>query len=274
MTGNIGKHLFLALIVIVLLIGIYISINSASFRLNSTEHFYNPPTETTVTTAAPTISPALLYPAPVNFRILNISPIGIDVSFNPPPTPTGSAKLKHYNIIIASMDSKGTVINSQRMFLQPINTCIIPDIPDTTLPSNQQLQCSYNIPITAGANEETFKAGLMAIYDTGSSQIIDPQDTLKVFKLGLSVAKNIDIFNAGQSAIKALQQSNTNILSGSSNQNMLGTADGQFQLISQSLGGYPNNLYVSQETGADTLTQAANKQLSLGIVNVNVNAMP
>jgi hypothetical protein len=55
---------------------------------------------------------------------------------------------------------------------------------------------------------------------------------------------------------------------------MLGTADGQFQLISQSLGGYPDNLYVSQETGADTLTQAANKQLSLGIINVNVNAMP
>ena len=269
MTDNICKHLFLALIVIVLLTGIYISINSASFRLNSTEHF-NPPPEP---------SELLLYPAPVKFRILNISPTGIDVAFNPPPEPAANlanvkATLINYNIIIASMDSNGTVVNGQRMFLQPINTCVIPDIPDTTLPTNQQYLCSYNIPITAGANEETFKAGLMAIYDTGSSQIVDPQDTLKVFKLGLSVANNIDVYNAGQSAIKALQQSNTNILSGSSNQNMLGTADGQFQLISQSLGGYPENLYVSQETGADTLTQAANKQLSLGIVNVNINALP
>ena len=60
MTENIGKHLFLALIVIVLLIGIYISINSASFRLNSTEHFGEPDPK---------------YPAPVNFRILNISEV-------------------------------------------------------------------------------------------------------------------------------------------------------------------------------------------------------
>jgi hypothetical protein len=261
---DLGKHLFLLLVAFILLMGIYISYNSSAFSLssrNSVEHFS---------------APSPLYPEPIKFKLVNINKDSIDLEFSPPPIPSnpdGSIpipmpQLINYCIIIASMNDKGAVINGQRMFLQPINTCVLPDVPDTTLPENQRNICKYTIPINQGVNEVSFKAGLMAVYDIGDSTIIDPSN-IQVFKLGLSLPDNINVYNAGLDAIKAQQKINSSIMN-NDNKNLLCTADGQFELIRQSLGGYPDNLYISQEIGQDTLAAAVNKQLSLGIINVNV----
>jgi hypothetical protein len=173
------------------------------------------------------------------------------------------------------MDKDGNIVNGQRMFLQPINTCVMPDVPNLTLPTYQQFMCKFSIPITQQKNEDTFKVGVMAIYDTGSSDIINPSN-VTVFKLGLSLPANISVFNAGVSAIKTLQDLSTSPLS--SDKNILGTADGQFEMIKSSLGGYPDQLFINQSIGADTLNQALSKQLSLGIIDIkvsgNLNTIP
>lgn len=260
---ELGKHLFLLLVIFILLVGIYINYKSPAFKLesrNNIEHFANP-------------SP--LYPEPIKFKLVDIGKNSIDVEFSPPPVPSNTdgtipspmPQLLKYCIIIASMDEKGAVVNGQRMFLQPINTCTMPDVPDTTLPENQRYICKYTIPINQAANEVSFKAGLIAIYDSGNSNIVDPSN-VQVFKLGLSLPENINIYNAGIEAINIQRKLSSSILN---NQNVIGTADGQFEIIRQSLGGYPDNLFISQEVSQDTLANAATQQLSLGIIDINVN---
>ncbi len=244
-----------------MIIGVYMTYKSPTFKLSNfanTEHF---------TTSS-------LYPEPINFKVVEINKDGIIVEFNPPPMPTNAdgsvpspmPQLLKYCIIIASMDDKGTIVNGQRMFLQPSNSCTSPDITNVSLPENQRFVCNYKISIVPGENELSFKVGLMAIYDLGNSNVINPSN-ITIFKLGLTLSDNINVYNEGVSAIKTKQKLTESIFKPD---NILGAADGRFEMIRQSLGGFPDNLFINQEVGEHTLSDAINKQLSLGIINVNV----
>lgn len=264
---DLGKHLFLLLVILILLVGIYLSYKSPAYNLSS---FNLQP----LLKKIEGFTTSTLYPEPVNFKIVEIAKTGITVEFNPPPPPSNAngtipspmPQLLKYCVIVASMDDKGAVVNGQRMFLQPADTCTNPDIKNTSLPESQRFLCNYKISLVPNDNEVSFKAGLMAIYDTGNSNVVNPIN-VNIFRLELSLGDNINIFNEGLSALKTKQQMNSSILSG---QNVMGTADGQFEMIKQSLGGYPDNLYLEQSVGEHTLSDAINKQLSLGIVNVNL----
>jgi hypothetical protein len=261
---DLGKHLFLLLVTLILLVGIYLSYNSPTFNLSSLSIKHKIEGFTTST----------LYPEPVNFKIIDINKTGITVEFNPPPPPSNSdgtipspsPQLVKYCIILASMDDKGAIVNGQRMFLQPVDNCTNPDIKNTSLPESQRFLCNYKISLVPNENEVSFKAGLMAIYDTGNSNVINPSN-INIFRLELSLGDNINIFNEGVAALKSKQKMTSSILN---SQNVIGTADGQFEMIKQSLGGYPDNLYIEQSIGEHTLSDAINKQLSLGVVNLNL----
>lgn len=258
---DLAKHLFLLLIIIIMIIGVYMTYKSPAFKLSNfanIEHF--------------TTSP--LYPEPINFKVVEINKDGIIVEFNPPPMPTNAdgtmpssiPQLLKYCIIIASMDDKGAIVNGQRMFLQPSNSCTSPDITNVALPESQRFVCNYKIPIIPDDNEVSFKAGLMAIYNSGNSNVINPSN-ISIFKLGLTLSDNINIYNEGVSAIKTKQKLTESIFKPD---NVIGAADGHFEMIRQSLGGYPDNLFINQEIDQHTLSDSINKQLSLGIIDVNV----
>lgn len=252
---TLGKHLFLILLLgTVLLLALLIN-KSHAFTLEG----FDVPT------------PQQLYPAPINFKIISIDGTGINVSFNPPPVPASSSNgsqpiLKNYAIIVAGIDKSGNVLKSNRVYIKDKSTCFMPDVPDTTLPVLQQPVCSFRIPINPEADEVTFKVGLTAIYDTGNSDIIN--SNLEVIKLGMTVADNINVYNAGLTAIAAARQQAGSIYQTSGGTPT--TGNDQFALIKQSLGGYPDALLIKQETGADTLNKALASQLSLGILDINI----
>lgn len=52
---------------------------------------------------------------------------------------------------------------------------------------------------------------------------------------------------------------------------VISTANGEFEYIKSNLGGYPDNLYLQLDTNYHTLNELATKQLSQGILNVNVH---
>lgn len=49
------------------------------------------------------------------------------------------------------------------------------------------------------------------------------------------------------------------------------SADGKLEFIKRNLGGYPDNLFVEERTGPKSLGELAKRQLSLGILDINVH---
>lgn len=252
------KTLFILLVIIILCSGLYLYKTSSTFNL---ENFG--------------VNTTSLYPAPINFKIVSINSNSVVISFNPPPTPTnanGSSIipslipiLQNYMIVLVGLDNTGKPIGTQRIFLKPTTNCSSPNVVDLSLPENQRLSCSYTIHIVPEAGEVNYRIGVMSVYDKGISDVAST-DKLGVFQLGLSVEQNSNIFKAG---LKVLQETEE----ATQNENVMSTVNGNYEVLMRQLGNYPDNLYISQQTGPDSLSNLITKQLSLGIVDVNLHNM-
>jgi len=234
-----SKNLFILLVVIILLTGLYFYKTSSKFNL---ENFNG--------------EDLLLYPAPINFVIVSVSSNNVQISFNPPPQPTETDGmvpspipiLQSYMIVLVGLDNTGTPIGTKRILVKQPNTCSTQSTINLTLPENQRLNCNYTIPIIPENGEVSYKIGVIAIYDTGISNVSS---------------------NTQSGYFQLSSESQTT----SDKDNVLATAGGSYEVLMKQLGGFPDNLYIAQEIGSNSLSNLITKQLALGVVNVNLNNM-
>jgi hypothetical protein len=123
-----------------------------------------------------------------------------------------------------------------------------------------------------------YKVGVSAIYANGNSEFITPINIASdYFVLDTNINAQTAAYNEYlqyTASQKALQNSAAGIGSGASNyRGTLATADGQYEMMKQQLGNYPNNLEISEEMQhAGTLADLVDKSMALGKVIVNVKS--
>jgi hypothetical protein len=214
----------------------------------------------------------------VNFKVDKIGNNNVGISFTPPMLPKNTdgsmpdapPKVKNHNIIVVGMDADNMPVpNGKRIFLyDPMAICVPNTLPNSQLAPDQQFVCSYSVPITAEPGEVYYKIGLMSIYsDGGNSNIVDPSN-IGVFKLGVSLDNQLNIYKAGTAVLQA--QFDEAQVPGS-----IGDAgsDMYLQNIRASLGGYPDNLLLDAQDSGETgrLAELAAHDLALGVIDVKIN---
>jgi hypothetical protein len=118
-----------------------------------------------------------------------------------------------------------------------------------------------------------YKLGVSAIYENYNTQFVMPYNVNspdKLFTVGASTEVQNQQYNDFISYQSSLNDKNT---SGASNPytQTISTADGQYELIKSQLGNYPNNLVLNdQTTNSSTLSDLIDKNMALGILNINV----
>ena len=118
-----------------------------------------------------------------------------------------------------------------------------------------------------------YKLGVSAIYENYNTQFVMPYNVNspdKLFTVGASTEVQNQQYNDFLTYQSSLNDKNT---SGASNPytQTISTADGQYELIKSQLGNYPNNLVLNdQTTNSSTLSDLVDKNMSLGIFNINV----
>lgn len=206
---------------------------------------------------------SLEFPTPENFKIVKINMDSVDISFK---VPTTEQKVDYYNVIVSSY--KGDNLD------MPIGgfKALFKNLEELDCDNNNK--CSVNIRIKDNGedmdNELYYRIGLMAVYENGHSRIVD-HSNLEVFKLGTDINRQIKLIEQARQIIEEKPVVSEPIERDEDSGEVCAMADGKFELIKQKLGGYPDNLFLEQQTGSNSLAELAQRQLSLGILDVNVH---
>jgi hypothetical protein len=211
----------------------------------------------------------IIFASPKNVRIEKINDDGVDISFDTPEVSSKSGVVKSYKLIIIKYDNPDRSNPSDHHIIHSF----IPDA-DKCEPNlgKDTMNCTRNIKLDkTNNNGETiyYRLGLMAVYQKGTSSIIGHVN-IKTFRLGVSVMKHLAVLqNAEREERK--EQVSLGDIDATENDNIIATADGRFKEISAELGGYPDNLFLEEHTGPQSLSELLKRQLSLGILNVNID---
>lgn len=253
-------------------------------------------TGTGVTTTTPITMPALsqqeqlnkqldtIFPPPQNVRV-DVTPTSCTVNFGV-TLDTGSPIPQKMLIVLAKYDKNRNQVGSTNIYLsdeyvlnnaQAANPNIIQNVCQIL---NGVPSCQYTFTdlIAKDQNGESYnyKVGVSAIYANGNSAFVGPSNIKADYFI---LDKSIDLQTAAfqeylnyigtQNAQSALSQGINNGIAA----NTLATADGQYEIMRQQLGNYPDNLEISEEnirTGA--LTDLIDKSMALGKVVINVKS--
>ena len=119
-----------------------------------------------------------------------------------------------------------------------------------------------------------YRVGISAIYANNNSDFASPENiTNQYFILNTSIENQTIEYNNYLTFKQQSQNLEAGGRNSSNSKNILSTADGQYELIKQQLGDYPNNLDVSNDTvRQNTLTDLIDKSMSFGKMIVNVDS--
>lgn len=276
--SNIGIIAALAVLFIVLIL------NYNRCYVNINENFDVPvldvetvPQITNVPSQLSTPVSTSKYPNPKNVRV-NVTPTSCTLNFNVDISQNVPIPEK-FIVVLAQYDKNKKYLGSNKFYLsdeyalgnrQALNPELHQNLCSIV---NGLPTCSYtfnNLTATdVNGDAYLYKIGVSAIYSDGNSDFVLPSNIMNSFFI---LDTNIDAQTQEyQDFLKyktAVQETKTNIMSS----NMISTADGQYEMIKNQLGNYPDNLEISnEEIRSNTLADLIDKSMSLGKIIVKVN---
>jgi hypothetical protein len=207
-----------------------------------------------------------VFSSPKNLRIDKIYDDSVDISFDTPEVSASSGNVKSYKIIIVKYDNPDRSNPSEHYIIHSFNPDSDKCVDNT---GRDTMNCSRNIKLskeTDGGDTIYYRIGLMAIYNNGTSSIIG-HNNVPTFRLGVSVMKHLAILKNAEKEENEDSINLSNIETSADNENVVATADGRFEYVKRQLGGYPDNLFLDEHTGPNSLSELIKRQLSLGILN-------
>ena len=221
-------------------------------------------------------SSSIVCPSPTNLQIEKITESNIEYSFNTPQFNEINSKCKvagmsYYLIVAKYKDSAAAVpVSDDEYVIYSFSEANEKVATSSNLNSGEKWYRKLNLKMTDDNDKPIFyRLGLMAVYSNGFSPIITHYN-IRTFRLGVSVLQHLAILQHGYSndgSTNNVSLENIEVDGGDT----VATADGKFEVIKRQLGGYPDNLFIEERTGPNSLNELINRQLSLGILNVNVH---
>ena len=223
----------------------------------------------------------IMYQAPSNVKIsINNSSVKLSFSINidteNPMIPKG------FFIILVQYDKTFTITGNNKFFLSNETEINISNVKNKDLRSvcttiNGIPTCEYtfeNIEIVDVKGDPFYyKIGVAAIYENGNSSFSSPYNVNSVNKL-FSLNKNIDDQNSLYSDFIKYRDDQEKIKQSTSlsNSELLSSADGQYEFLKSQIGGYPDNLFIDDDSHKKyTLNNLVDKSMSEGILNISVS---
>lgn len=218
----------------------------------------------------------LLTPEPQDVRI-SINGGSITVNFtlsiaNNEPLP------KKFLVVLAQYDNTLKNTGNNKFYLSneyELNTAI--SATQTTYQTNLCSlvnglpACKYvfsNLDtVDNNGNLYYYKLGIAAVYDWGNSKFVIPYNVNSpnnLFTLDTTIENQDNLYNE----FIQYKKQKTASANAQSNNMMIATADGQYELIKSQLGNYPSNLIL--DTPENKLSDLVDKSMVQGILNVNV----
>ena len=259
---------------------------------NKKETFHNPD--------APEENPEESRPKPNGFRIINMNTTSITVEFYGPESHEEDDEELHlienpyYNDNDSTSDIKGYIIIIAK-YNGPTEEGVLNGNYKTVYINNTSSnRARINIPkynsnyfkktinlLDNGESVEDlknvyFKIGLTAVYKKGThkgnSDIVDIENQSLAsnnyrFQLKNKNMEQQDIDFEEYLRFKSDQPTEIEV----SNDTCANSADGNMEFIKRNIGGYPENLFLEERTGPNSLSELAKRQLSLGILDVNIH---
>jgi hypothetical protein len=115
-----------------------------------------------------------------------------------------------------------------------------------------------------------YRIGISAIYENSNSPFVSPSNLKNEYFI---LDTNINAQTQEYQEYLNFKKSSDSLATASNYKNTLATADGQYEQIKKQLGGYPDNLEISNETvRQNTLTDLIDRSMSLGKIVVDVKS--
>jgi hypothetical protein len=217
------------------------------------------------------------YPAPKNVRV-NVTPVSCTLNFNVDISNNNPIPEK-FIVILAQYDKNKKYLGSNKFYLsdeysignrQAVNPELHQNLCSIV---NGLPTCSYSFNNLVGTDINgdayLYKIGVSAIYKDGNSDFTLPSNIINNFFI---LDTNIDAQTQEYQEFIKYKSVNQSTESDSMSSNMLSTADGQYEMIKNQLGNYPDNLEISnEEIRSNTLSDLIDKSMSLGKIIVKVN---
>lgn len=234
------------------------------------------------------------YPEPKGFRIINMKNDEIEIEFYSPETILCDDVLKlkensnlsaedniyKYVVVLATYKNKNT---TQSPIDDNFKTFYID--PENNNETNQFLKYNSNyytykikVPTTEDeyGNKYYHRIGLFISYiygeNQGQSNIINVENSRIIgnnyyFQLQDQDVQQSDIAFEEYLKFKQEKPKEVKITTDTCEYG----ADGNLEFIKRNLGGYPDNLFLAERTGPKSLGELTKRQLSLGILDINVH---
>lgn len=217
------------------------------------------------------------YPAPKNVRV-NVTPISCTLNFNV-DIKNNTPIPEKFIVILAQYDKNKKYMGSNKFYLsdeyslgnrQAINPELHQNLCSIV---NSLPTCSYSfnnlVATDINGDAYLYKIGVSAIYKDGNSDFILPSNIMNNFFI---LDTNIDEQTQEYQDFVKYKSANQSTKSDSISGNMISTVDGQYEMIKNQLGNYPDNLEISnEEIRSNTLSDLIDKSMSLGKIIVKVN---
>ncbi len=219
------------------------------------------------------------YPNPTNVRV-NVTPTSCTLNFNVDisqnkPTP------EKFIVVLAQYDKNKKYLGSNKFYLSDEyalgnRQAINPELQQNLCSIiNGIPTCSYtfnNLNATdVNGDAYLYKIGVSAIYKDGNSDFTLPSNIINNYFI---LDTNIDEQTQEYQDFLKYKSASTNVANKQdiSSSNVMSTADGQYEMIKNQLGNYPDNLEISnEEIRTNTLSDLVDKSMSLGKIIVKVN---
>lgn len=216
----------------------------------------------------------VVCPSPTNLQIEKITETDVEYSFNTPQFNDENSKCKgsgmsYYLIVAKYKDSSAAVpISDDEYVIYSFSDADERVSTSSNLNSGEKWYRKLNLKMKDVNDKPIFyRLGLMAVYPNGFSPIITHYN-IRTFRLGVSVLQHLAILQHGYSNDNnTVSLENIEVDGGDT----VATADGKFEIIKRQLGGFPDNLFIEEQTGPQSLNDLVKRQLSLGILNVNIH---
>ena len=224
------------------------------------------------------------YQMPINVRI-NIMDRSLTVNFSL-DIMNGKKLPKNFLIVLIQYDNNMVNTGNNKFYMSneyEINSSVSSDsktsnnvcILSNGIPSCQYIFDNLDIIDTNG-NIFYYKIGVSAIYEDGNSGFATPLNVNsinKVFTLNESIDYQNSIYDEFLEFKKQKEMLNSASNPIYKNNDLLSSADGQYEFIKAQLGGYPDNLILNDRSNVqNSLNDLVDKSMAQGSININVSA--
>ena len=232
-----------------------------------------------------------LPPKGNGFRIIDIKEDSITIEFYAPEASERSNPdspliennrysnndIKGYFILLAkynnnSNDAEPIDGNYRTIFIENNKN----NVSAITIPTFNSDYFTKTININEEKNDDDskfyYRIGLIVAYNDGKQSNVVNVSNLRIkklgyfFQLGNENVGQVDIEFEEYLKFKSQQPDKLTIDDTCEN-----SASGDIEFIKRNLGGYPENLFIDERTGPKSLKELAKRQLSLGILDINVH---